>query len=89
MQQVLLKLLLVMLLCTEIMKLIPQLKVFVSVLIIKRRIIYIILAGLVRTLQAVNGSTWHETFLGLWKAALYVVQRVRTSFYIYIYIFLN
>ncbi|XP_027164257.1 mediator of RNA polymerase II transcription subunit 33A-like [Coffea eugenioides] len=33
--------------------------------------------GLVKALQAINGSTWHETFLGLWKAALRLVQRER------------
>ncbi|KAL3505849.1 hypothetical protein ACH5RR_031231 [Cinchona calisaya] len=33
--------------------------------------------GLVKALQAINGSTWHETFLGLWKAALHLVQRER------------
>lgn len=36
-----------------------------------------IVTGLVKALHAVNGSTWHETFLGLWKAALYLVQRER------------
>ncbi|CAI9118610.1 OLC1v1020201C1 [Oldenlandia corymbosa var. corymbosa] len=35
------------------------------------------LTGLVKALQAINGSTWHETFLGLWKAALHLVQRER------------
>ncbi|TYI13386.1 hypothetical protein ES332_A08G055700v1 [Gossypium tomentosum] len=33
------------------------------------------LAGLVKALQAVNGTTWHDTFLGLWIAALRLVQR--------------
>ncbi|KAK9281726.1 hypothetical protein L1049_004630 [Liquidambar formosana] len=34
-------------------------------------------AGLVKALQAVNGTTWHNTFLGLWFAALRLVQRER------------
>ncbi|MBA0560268.1 hypothetical protein Golob_017177, partial [Gossypium lobatum] len=33
------------------------------------------LTGLVKALQAVNGTTWHDTFLGLWIAALRLVQR--------------
>uniref|UniRef100_A0A2P2KKY6 Uncharacterized protein n=1 Tax=Rhizophora mucronata TaxID=61149 RepID=A0A2P2KKY6_RHIMU len=37
-----------------------------------------IITGLVKTLQAINGTTWHDTFLGLWIAALRLVQRVRT-----------
>ncbi|KAL4205446.1 hypothetical protein AMTRI_Chr01g137360 [Amborella trichopoda] len=36
-----------------------------------------ILADLVKSLQAVNGATWHETFLVLWMAALRLVQRER------------
>ncbi|XVF21819.1 hypothetical protein REPUB_Repub12eG0122700 [Reevesia pubescens] len=36
-----------------------------------------ILTGLVKALQAVNGTTWHDTFLGLWIAALRLVQRER------------
>lgn len=36
-----------------------------------------ILTGLTKTLQAVNGTTWHDTFLGLWFAALRFVQRER------------
>ncbi|KAJ9171928.1 hypothetical protein P3X46_015225 [Hevea brasiliensis] len=35
------------------------------------------LTGLVKALQAVNGTTWHDTFLGLWIAALRLVQRER------------
>ncbi|OMO77792.1 hypothetical protein CCACVL1_14830 [Corchorus capsularis] len=35
------------------------------------------LIGLVKALQAVNGTTWHDTFLGLWIAALRLVQRER------------
>ena len=35
-------------------------------------------AGLVKALQAVNHTTWHDTFLGLWTAALRLVQRVGT-----------
>ncbi|PQQ16831.1 mediator of RNA polymerase II transcription subunit 33B [Prunus yedoensis var. nudiflora] len=35
------------------------------------------LTGLVKALQAVNGTTWHNTFLGLWIAALRLVQRER------------
>lgn len=33
-------------------------------------------AGLVKTLQAINGTTWHDTFLNLWISALRLVQRV-------------
>lgn len=33
-------------------------------------------AGLVKALRAVNGTTWHAAFLGLWIAALRLVQRV-------------
>lgn len=33
-------------------------------------------AGLVKALQAVNGTSWLDTFLGLWIAALRLVQRV-------------
>ncbi|KAK8966785.1 Mediator of RNA polymerase II transcription subunit 33A [Platanthera guangdongensis] len=36
-----------------------------------------ILSGLVRTLKAVNDSTWHDAFLGLWMASLRLVQRER------------
>ncbi|PKU77796.1 mediator of RNA polymerase II transcription subunit 33A isoform X1 [Dendrobium catenatum] len=36
-----------------------------------------ILSGLVKTLKAVNGTTWHDTFLGLWMASLRLVQRER------------
>ncbi|THG04460.1 mediator of RNA polymerase II transcription subunit 33B-like [Camellia sinensis] len=35
------------------------------------------LTGLVKALQAVNQTTWHDTFLGLWIAALRLVQRDR------------
>ncbi|KAK2649222.1 hypothetical protein Ddye_016711 [Dipteronia dyeriana] len=35
------------------------------------------LTGLVKALQAVNVTTWHDTFLGLWIAALRLVQRER------------
>ncbi|TYG44983.1 hypothetical protein ES288_D11G138700v1 [Gossypium darwinii] len=35
------------------------------------------LTGLVKALQAVNGTAWHDTFLGLWIAALRLVQRER------------
>lgn len=31
----------------------------------------------VKALQALNGTTWHESFLGLWMAALRLVQRER------------
>ncbi|KAF8387992.1 hypothetical protein HHK36_026658 [Tetracentron sinense] len=34
-----------------------------------------ILTGMVKALKAVNGTTWHDTFLGLWIAALRLVQR--------------
>ncbi|KAK7378329.1 hypothetical protein VNO80_03768 [Phaseolus coccineus] len=37
-----------------------------------------IITGLVKTLHAVNGTMWHNTFLGLWVAALRLVQRVGT-----------
>ncbi|XP_057965190.1 mediator of RNA polymerase II transcription subunit 33A-like [Malania oleifera] len=36
-----------------------------------------VLTGLVKALQAVNNATWHDTFLGLWIAALRLVQRER------------
>ncbi|XP_020101456.1 mediator of RNA polymerase II transcription subunit 33A-like [Ananas comosus] len=36
-----------------------------------------LLSGLVMTLQAVNGSTWHDAFLALWMASLRLVQRER------------
>ncbi|KAK6940856.1 hypothetical protein RJ641_030387 [Dillenia turbinata] len=35
------------------------------------------LTGLVKALQAINGTTWHCAFLGLWIAALRLVQRER------------
>ncbi|KAK7285393.1 hypothetical protein RJT34_20163 [Clitoria ternatea] len=38
-----------------------------------------IITGLVKTLHAVNGDKWHGTFLGLWVAALRLVQRERDS----------
>jgi len=38
----------------------------------------LVIAGLVKTLHAVNGTMWHNTFLGLWVAALRLVQRVGT-----------
>ncbi|XP_017418682.1 mediator of RNA polymerase II transcription subunit 33B [Vigna angularis] len=37
-----------------------------------------IITGLVKTLHVVNGTMWHSTFLGLWVAALRLVQRVGT-----------
>ncbi|KAL8171350.1 hypothetical protein V2J09_023154 [Rumex salicifolius] len=36
-----------------------------------------IIIGVLRILQAVNSSTWHDTFLALWIAALRIVQRER------------
>ncbi|PSS33906.1 Mediator of RNA polymerase II transcription subunit 33A like [Actinidia chinensis var. chinensis] len=36
-----------------------------------------IITGLLKALQAFNGTTWHETFLGLWMAALRLIQRER------------
>ncbi|XAR57183.1 hypothetical protein NMG60_11025236 [Bertholletia excelsa] len=36
-----------------------------------------IITGLMKTLQAFNGATWHESFLSLWMAALRLVQRER------------
>ncbi|CAK7332989.1 unnamed protein product [Dovyalis caffra] len=36
-----------------------------------------IITGLIKTLQAINGTSWHDTFLGLWIAALRLVQRER------------
>ncbi|KAL2508911.1 Mediator of RNA polymerase II transcription subunit 33A [Forsythia ovata] len=35
------------------------------------------IAGLVKTLQAINSTTWYEIFSGLWMAALRLVQRER------------
>ncbi|KAG8370172.1 hypothetical protein BUALT_Bualt14G0089600 [Buddleja alternifolia] len=36
-----------------------------------------IITGLVKSLQAINATSWHEIFLGLWMAALRHVQRER------------
>ncbi|KAL3626204.1 hypothetical protein CASFOL_029753 [Castilleja foliolosa] len=36
-----------------------------------------IITGLVKSLQAINAASWHEIFLGLWMAALRLVQRER------------
>lgn len=36
--------------------------------------------GLIKTLQAINGTSWHDTFSGLWIAALRLVQRVCICF---------
>ncbi|MQL96346.1 hypothetical protein Taro_029008, partial [Colocasia esculenta] len=36
-----------------------------------------ILSGLVKALQEANRTTWHDAFLGLWVAALRLVQRER------------
>ncbi|OMO55076.1 hypothetical protein CCACVL1_27407 [Corchorus capsularis] len=36
-----------------------------------------IITGLIKTLQAINGTSWHDTFLGLWIASLRLVQRER------------
>ncbi|KAJ4887219.1 Mediator of RNA polymerase II transcription subunit 33A [Raphanus sativus] len=36
-----------------------------------------IITGLAKTLKGFNGSTWHDTFLGIWIAALRLVQRER------------
>ncbi|KAE9612788.1 hypothetical protein Lalb_Chr06g0176771 [Lupinus albus] len=36
-----------------------------------------LLTGLVKSLQAINGTAWHNAFLGLWMAALRLVQRER------------
>lgn len=36
----------------------------------------VVIAGMVKTLHVVNGTMWHNTFLGLWVAALRLVQRV-------------
>ncbi|XP_054805312.1 mediator of RNA polymerase II transcription subunit 33A-like isoform X3 [Prosopis cineraria] len=36
-----------------------------------------IISGLIKTLRAINGTSWHDTFLGLWLAALRLVQRER------------
>ncbi|XP_051141663.1 mediator of RNA polymerase II transcription subunit 33B-like [Andrographis paniculata] len=37
------------------------------------------LAGLVKALQALNQTSWQDTFLGLWTAALRLVQREMNS----------
>lgn len=34
------------------------------------------MSGSVKALQAMSGSTWYDCFLGLWMAALRLVQRV-------------
>ncbi|KAF6171643.1 hypothetical protein GIB67_042158 [Kingdonia uniflora] len=36
-----------------------------------------VLSCLIKSLQAVNGTTWHDTFLALWFAAIRHVQRER------------
>ncbi|KAK9139597.1 hypothetical protein Scep_009278 [Stephania cephalantha] len=36
-----------------------------------------ILSGVIRSLQAVNGTTWHDAFLGLWFSSIRHVQRER------------
>ncbi|XP_052189469.1 mediator of RNA polymerase II transcription subunit 33A isoform X2 [Diospyros lotus] len=36
-----------------------------------------IITGLLKALKSFNGTTWHESFLGLWMAALRFVQRER------------
>ncbi|KAI9128793.1 hypothetical protein K1719_000276 [Acacia pycnantha] len=36
-----------------------------------------IIGSLVKTLRAINVTSWHDTFLGLWLAALRLVQRER------------
>ncbi|KNA04417.1 hypothetical protein SOVF_199670 isoform A [Spinacia oleracea] len=36
-----------------------------------------IITGLVKSLQAINNTTWHDTFLALWIGALRFVQRER------------
>jgi hypothetical protein len=38
------------------------------------------IAGLVKALQSVNRSTWHDAFLALWVASLRLVQRVSFQF---------
>ncbi|GAV78727.1 hypothetical protein CFOL_v3_22192 [Cephalotus follicularis] len=37
------------------------------------------LTGLIKALQAVNGTSWHDIFLALWIAALRLIQRERDS----------
>ncbi|KAG2721669.1 hypothetical protein I3760_02G091900 [Carya illinoinensis] len=39
-----------------------------------------IISGLIKTLQAINGTSWHDTFLALWIASLRLVQRVRIRY---------
>ncbi|XP_051127540.1 mediator of RNA polymerase II transcription subunit 33A-like isoform X2 [Andrographis paniculata] len=36
-----------------------------------------IITGLVKSLQAINATSWHEVFLGLWMSSLRLVQRER------------
>lgn len=36
----------------------------------------LIYTGSVKAIQAMNGAGWHDSFLGLWMAALRLVQRV-------------
>ena len=38
-------------------------------------------SGLAKTLKGINGSNWHDTFLGIWIAALLLVQRVKLISY--------
>lgn len=35
------------------------------------------ISGLIKTLRAINGTSWYDTFLGLWFASLRLVQRER------------
>ncbi|KAI5447317.1 mediator of RNA polymerase II transcription subunit 33A [Lathyrus oleraceus] len=35
------------------------------------------ISGLIKTLRAINGTSWYNTFLGLWFASLRLVQRER------------
>ncbi|WOK91947.1 mediator of RNA polymerase II transcription subunit 33A-like isoform X1 [Canna indica] len=36
-----------------------------------------VLSGLIKSLHAINGSTWHDAFLAIWIASLRLVQRER------------
>jgi len=57
-----------------------------SVLVVLSNLIFVLkimyfglCAVIVKSLQALHSTTWHDTFLGLWIATLRLVQRVCVS----------
>lgn len=55
----------------------------VCVCVVKHMTELLFVAGLVKALKAVNQTTWNDAFLGLWIAALRLVQRVGSWFFLY------